>query len=593
MKKSKLLSFTLTIALLFLSVSFFSSVAMGAPQTLTILGAQGSPGQTDPYTEFSTDNGQTWSQAFLYGWHPWGFISGTNSWLNIGPSGTQYGLYQSVLYRVRFNIPVDAVNPQMTFEVKADNFATVWLNDVYVMDIEGAGGTDSDATINGAVHPGLNEIKLLVTDVGGWAGFNYKITLNIESQTPPTLIDTTVPTASVNYSKVELTKDNVVATITPSESVTITNNNGSDSYIFSENGSFTFEFVDAQGNIGSTVATVANIDKVAPTATVAYNKTAPTNQNVVATITPSENVTVTNNGGSTSYTFTSNGSFTFNFVDAAGNTGSKTATVANIDKVAPTATVAYDTTAPTNQDVVATITPSEPVTVTNNGGSTSYTFTSNGSFTFNFVDAAGNPGSTTATVANIDKVAPTATVAYNTTAPTNQDVVATITPSESVTVTNNGGSTSYTFTGNGSFTFNFVDAAGNTGSITATVNNIDKVAPTLNITLNDNELNPPNHKMVNIHVNVTSQDNTPGSLSVVLTSITSNEPDNGLGDGDTANDIQGASFGTLDTDFQLRAERSGKGNGRIYTITYTITDAAGNQSTAVTTAIVRHDNSKK
>lgn len=133
------------------------------------------------------------------------------------------------------------------------------------------------------------------------------------------------------------------------------------------------------------------------------------------------------------------------------------------------------------------------------------------------------------------------------------------------------------------------DRAGRSSNITnLIISNIDKVAPTLTITPDHSVLSPPNHQLVNIHVMLTSQDNNPGSLSVVLTSITSNEPDNGIGDGNTVNDIQGANFGTLDTDFQLRAERSGTGNGRIYTITYTITDTAGNQSTAVATVIVNH-----
>jgi hypothetical protein len=87
-------------------------------------------------------------------------------------------------------------------------------------------------------------------------------------------------------------------------------------------------------------------------------------------------------------------------------------------------------------------------------------------------------------------------------------------------------------------------------------------------------------------------DNNPGSISIILKSITSNEPDNGLGDGDTQNDIQGADLGTLDTDFELRAERSGKGDDRIYTITYTLTDEAGNQSSAIATVVVNHDSSK-
>jgi hypothetical protein len=75
--------------------------------------------------------------------------------------------------------------------------------------------------------------------------------------------------------------------------------------------------------------------------------------------------------------------------------------------------------------------------------------------------------------------------------------------------------------------------------------------------------------------------------SVRLVSITSSEPDNGLGDGDTPDDIQGAAFGTDDREFQLRAERSGPGNGRVYTIIYQAEDASGNTAEAQAIVTVR------
>src|SRR5262249_61266419 len=57
---------------------------------------------------------------------------------------------------------------------------------------------------------------------------------------------------------------------------------------------------------------------------------------------------------------------------------------------------------------------------------------------------------------------------------------------------------------------------------------------------------------------------------------TSNGPDTGLGDGDQPQATRGAPSGTDDRQFLLRNERSGTGHGRIYTITYSATDASGN-----------------
>jgi hypothetical protein len=175
---------------------------MAANQTLTILGAQGIPGDTDPNTEFSLDEGRTWNHAYLYGSHPWGFVSGTDSWLNCGPSGRDYCTDRKVLYRIRFNVPEDFIDPQMTFEVKADNFADVYLNGTLVMNVEGTGELINDATANNAVHSGLNEIKLFFTDTGSWSGINYKITLNVNAPTAPTIVntdtDTIAPTTTDN-----------------------------------------------------------------------------------------------------------------------------------------------------------------------------------------------------------------------------------------------------------------------------------------------------------------------------------------------------------------------------------------------------------
>jgi predicted extracellular nuclease len=96
---------------------------------------------------------------------------------------------------------------------------------------------------------------------------------------------------------------------------------------------------------------------------------------------------------------------------------------------------------------------------------------------------------------------------------------------------------------------------------------------------------PPNHKYVDVTATVVVSDNFDPNLTVELVSVTSNEPDDGLGDGDTANDIVIVD----DFHFQLRAERSGAGEGRIYTITYEVTDACGNSTIATVTVVVPHN----
>jgi glycosidase len=87
-------------------------------------------------------------------------------------------------------------------------------------------------------------------------------------------------------------------------------------------------------------------------------------------------------------------------------------------------------------------------------------------------------------------------------------------------------------------------------------------------------LGPPNHKMVNVTVAYEASDNC-GPVTTAL-SVTSNEPVDGQGDGNTSPDWEVVD----EHHVRLRSERSGRGSGRVYTITITATDEAGNSSTA-------------
>ncbi len=138
-------------------------------------------------------------------------------------------------------------------------------------------------------------------------------------------------------------------------------------------------------------------------------------------------------------------------------------------------------------------------------------------------------------------------------------------------------------------TFTATDHDGNASSCTRTVHVVDTTPPTIAVTLDRTVLWPPNHTMATINATVTVADVCDPNPYFQLMSIVSNEPDNGLGDGDTPNDIQGASYGTADTQFQLRSERSGTGSGRVYTITYRALDHSGNHADATATVRVPHD----
>ena len=134
--------------------------------------------------------------------------------------------------------------------------------------------------------------------------------------------------------------------------------------------------------------------------------------------------------------------------------------------------------------------------------------------------------------------------------------------------------------------YNAIDACGNAATqVTRTANVVDTTPPELTVTVDPNTLWPPNHKMVKIIPTVTASDNCDDSLDVSLLSITSNEDDNGLGDGDKSDDIQIGEDGSI----SLRAERSGLGDGRIYTIIYQATDASGNIAEATATVRVPHN----
>lgn len=452
-------------------------------QTLTILGGSGSVGGVAANVEYFNPATGNWQPAYLTGGHPWGFVPGTNSWINYktntasdpgaGPTTNQTLWY---LYRVRFTVPADAQDPKMTFSLKADNFAQVaingvtaggstqYINNAFVNNVV-VGQADQvnvDAAFSQNVHVGENTITLNIGDWGGLNGFNFRIDLSMKSGQPVEIVPVNPDiTAPVITGPGNLTRE---ATSGAGAVVTFT--------------------ATATDNIDGAVTVVAN---------PASGSTFPLGP-----------TTVDLGAG-----------------DTAGNIAHATFTITVVDTTPPALTV------PASQTLEATSAAGAVATfaasATDAVGVTSLTYTAASGSAFAI-------GTTTVTVTA-------------------------------------------------------KDGAGNTSTKSFTITVRDTTAPVIaSVSPSTATLWPPNHQMVAVTLKNVVTNDAVGVTGYVVTA-TSNEPDNGLGDGDTPNDIQISGSGTLNPVINLRAERSGKGNGRVYTITVVAVDAAGNASAPRTVTV--------
>jgi Big-like domain-containing protein/copper-binding protein NosD len=127
------------------------------------------------------------------------------------------------------------------------------------------------------------------------------------------------------------------------------------------------------------------------------------------------------------------------------------------------------------------------------------------------------------------------------------------------------------------------DGKGGVSADSVTITVRDTTPPTIQaIAANPSVINRTNHDMVSVAISVSATDACGGAVTCRIVSVTSNEPVSGTGGGDLSPDWQITGPLTL----LLRAERSPKGSGRVYTITVECSDASGNPSTRTTTVTV-------
>ena len=133
-------------------------------------------------------------------------------------------------------------------------------------------------------------------------------------------------------------------------------------------------------------------------------------------------------------------------------------------------------------------------------------------------------------------------------------------------------------------TWTAADAHGHSASDTQTVTVADTTPPAITaVTASPSSLWPPNHGMIDVTVSYGASDSC-GSADCAL-AVSSNEPVNGLGDGDASPDWEIVDAHHV----RLRAERAGTGTRRVYTITVTCGDGHGNVSTKTATVSVPHN----
>jgi hypothetical protein len=312
---------------------------------------------------------------------------------------------------------------------------------------------------------------------------------------------------------------------------------------------------------------------------------------------------------------------TYTATDAAGNsaTATQTVTVTEDPAVPPTVTAPADVTLYTGagatscgvtvSDLNATLGTATAndncpgVTVARSGvpagnffpvGDTTVTYTA--------TDRSGNTANDQQVVTVIDNTAPVISCPANVTQNTDPGLCSALVNPGTATATDNCDSNP---TIQGTRSDNLpLNAPYPKGTTTITWTATDHASPTNNqssctqtITVEDHEapvittngvtplLFPANHVYHTFNVTdfVTAVSDNCDALSVsdvVIDKVTSDEAENADGDGDTFNDIVIASDCKS---VQVRAERANNGDGRVYTITFKVTDSAGNVGTKTST----------
>ena len=187
------------------------------------------------------------------------------------------------------------------------------------------------------------------------------------------VIDEISPILKIDYSNENLTKENVLVTITANEEVQevegweLSEDKKVLTKEYDENARETITIRDLAGNETEASIEINNIDKTEPDVQVEYSTKEITRDNVLVTITANEEVQevegwkLSEDKKMLTKEYSANTKETITIKDLAGNETKANIEINNIDKTAPRGTIEYSTKEPTNKNVIVTITSNEEI----------------------------------------------------------------------------------------------------------------------------------------------------------------------------------------------------------------------------------------
>jgi hypothetical protein len=139
--------------------------------------------------------------------------------------------------------------------------------------------------------------------------------------------------------------------------------------------------------------------------------------------------------------------------------------------------------------------------------------------------------------------------------------------------------------GSQQYVLRVIDALAQTDEDITEVTVADTIAPAVSCSVATPVLNQTNHTLVTVGLASEAVDQCEGVLPVTV-HVFADEDDDGTGDGNRSPDAVDIDVGSL----QVRGERQGNGDGRVYLIIPEATDSSGNRGFGCCTVVVPHSN---